>query len=99
MPGMNGTGPQGMGPRTGGGRGLCGGTPASGGFFGRCGGGYARHGRGVGMGLGYQNVSGWGGNREDFLKSEAVHLKNRLDFIQKELDNIPVTQETDDKES
>ena len=99
MPGMDRTGPQGMGPMTGGARGLCGGAPAGSGFFGRCGGGYARRGKGgMGRGMGFGPAIPPAGdvNRADFLKAEAVSLKNRLDFIQKELDNITVLEKTDD---
>ncbi|MEX1307865.1 MAG: DUF5320 domain-containing protein [Eubacteriales bacterium] len=100
MPGMDRTGPQGMGPMTGGARGLCGGTPAGNGYTG-CRGGGARRGRGVkmGRGMGYApiNTLTGEGNRADFLKAESDSLKNRLDFIQKELDNITSTEKTDNE--
>lgn len=52
MPGMNGTGPQGMGPATGGGRGYC--T------------GFAGRGRGMGMGMGRGRQGGGRGWRNWF---------------------------------
>ena len=60
MPGFNGTGPNGQGPLTGGGRGPCGQGQAYGRGFGRgFAHGYGRgHGRGFGSGYG-QGRQGW----------------------------------------
>lgn len=56
MPGMDGTGPNGNGPMTGRGMGLCGGN-ARGGFAGFAG----RGGRGCGNGFGRRRGAGFGG--------------------------------------
>lgn len=87
MPGQDRTGPQGMGSGTGRGMGLCGGAPAGGpAFIGRGARFFRGGGRGgCGFGAGFYPVSGE--NREEILRAQQAHLKNRLDFIQKELDN------------
>jgi len=95
MPRMDKTGPEGLGARTGGGRGICGGAPAGGNYG--CGGRQMKRGggrRGRGMGFGTAGFGAVEGDREAFLKAESTHLKNRLDFIQKELDNITTDSAT-----
>ncbi|MBL0700155.1 MAG: DUF5320 family protein [Desulfosarcina sp.] len=97
MPGLDGSGPQGGGPMTGGGRGVC--NTAAPGYGGRFVGGY--YGRGMGRGFrgGYGNGigmrRGFAGNMPVYgsglpvnetsevnsLKAEADHLKNILDNI------------------
>jgi len=108
MPGFNGTGPAGMGPRTGGGRGFC--APGAGGFSGTeggrgagrglrpCGGG---RGRGFGDGRGRQ----WTGtacyraaaaNRDNMLKllkQQAEALENELAALHKKIDELGGQQE------
>lgn len=104
MPRLDQTGPQGMGPSTGGARGECGDGQASRGYFGRsrrknaCCGKRGRH--GGGMEYCATDNPAFDMNREGFLKAEQAHLKNRLDFIQKELDNISTeAKKTDETES
>lgn len=83
MPGFDGTGPRGMGPMTGGGRGFCG---PRGGRAGRA----PRWGRGRGgYGYGYAYPGQWSppgfASREEemaCLKSEAEALKNTLDGLE-----------------
>ena len=68
MPGFDGTGPRGMGPMTGGGRGFCnpygpfyGTMPRYGSAWGGRGGGFGRgmgRGRGIGRGMGYPYAYG-----------------------------------------
>ncbi|MBN2107364.1 MAG: DUF5320 domain-containing protein [Deltaproteobacteria bacterium] len=60
MPGFNGTGPMGMGPRTGGGRGFC--APGSGAAYGYGAGLYRGAGRG-GIPWGGGRGRAWGGGR------------------------------------
>lgn len=60
MPGFNGTGPMGMGPRTGGGRGLC--PPGSGASYGY-GAGFARGAGRGGIPRGGGRGRAWGGGR------------------------------------
>ncbi len=93
MPGLNRRGPEGMGPMTGGGRGLC--NPANRSFFGRCFSAIGWGGRGRGMGLG---LRGWGRNRGSFdydtnqeeasLRSEAEMLKNELEAVEKRINDL-----------
>ncbi|QSZ26989.1 DUF5320 domain-containing protein [Aceticella autotrophica] len=89
MPRGNGTGPMGMGPRTGRGMGYCSGYNVP---------GYANR-AGFGMRRGYRNmyyatgIPGWGraayaANDEDALNAEAQYLKEQLDLINKRLDEI-----------
>ena len=102
MPGLNGRGPQGQGPMTGGGRGLCGGNARAGQgqgvawgapqAYGRgrgmgpCGGGWAR-GRGRGMGYG----QGYGpvdiGPANQDLRAEAEDLRRRLAQVEARLNS------------
>ena len=103
MPGFDGTGPQGQGPMTGGGRGLCNpraigyGSPFAGGFgYGRgfgMGRGY-RRGFGRGMGMGY-GPPGYGpgyplepADETAQLKAEADYMKKSLDAINKRLEEL-----------
>ncbi|MGB9678523.1 MAG: DUF5320 domain-containing protein [Thermoanaerobacteraceae bacterium] len=94
MPRGNGTGPMGMGPRTGRGMGYCSGynTP-----------GYMNGGYGYGRGRGYRHmyyatgVPGWGRgygfvpnatDERDFLKDEARFLEDQLKYIKDRLDDL-----------
>jgi len=95
MPGGDGTGPMGMGPMTGGGRGLCV-MPLSGVRprpFGR-----RFLGRGGGRGFRNQyNATGlpfWarGGDETEMLKGEASFLKEELNAIQERLDVLEKPQ-------
>ncbi len=109
MPGFNGTGPQGMGPRTGWGRGYCTGgepaarVPAYGFGWGRgpCGGGRARgrgRGRGMGRGLGYGPVAGpaaWQPASRD-LEAEAAALRQRLEQVEAEMARLQAEPEEKD---
>ena len=102
MPGFDRTGPSGMGPMTGGGRGYCNPSQAAYGpapAWGR------RLGRGRGFGGGYgRGFGGWYGpaynapygspynmNPEDevnMLKGEADAVKSELDAIQKRIEEL-----------
>lgn len=112
MPGFDGTGPQGLGPMTGGGRGYCA-VPISGkqpiypgrGFFGR-GGGRGRRNRYYATGLsGWQRASmgmpAFGGAHayapEMTPKEETDILKNEADFLKKQLEDIQNRIETLEK--
>lgn len=80
MPARNGTGPRGMGPMTGWGRGWC----AGGGGMGRGFGGYGR----FGMGRGFGGV--WGAPvspemEEQALRQEMDMLRSRMDELQARL--------------
>lgn len=104
MPGYDGTGPQGMGPMTGGARGRCnsaaGGYPAGYGF----GRGMA-YGRGAGLGRGlrrgfragggmpgYPPASVYGAESElTVLKSQATAMKNTLDEINRRIAELDKT--------
>ncbi len=104
MPGFDRTGPQGLGPMTGGRRGLCNpraigyGSQSAGGFgYGRgfgMGRGYGRgFGRGMGMGYGYGPGYGPGYPLEPAdetaqLKTEADYMKKSLDAINKRLEEL-----------
>ena len=88
MPGKDGTGPMGLGEKTGRGAGLCSGTNA------------ARYGTGSGSGLGYRHGFGRGLNRnidieqastktqKELLQDQKSILQNRIDRISKQLENI-----------
>ena len=83
MPGFDGTGPRGMGPMTGGGRGYCSPRGARGGWlsyggrgWGGYGYGYGYPGRGFGLGVVTRE------QEMDLLKSEAEALKRTLDGIE-----------------
>ena len=101
MPGFNGTGPNGAGPMTGGGRGLC--NPASpannpvmnrGYNYGRSF-GYGRgfRGAGSGRGVGYGRNAGWyppaaaSGVTEN-RTTEILNLKNEASSLQQSLEAI-----------
>ena len=104
MPGFNGTGPQGMGPRTGGGRGFC--TPGTGTAYGV--GGTMNRGAGRGGApWGGGRGRAWGGGRGQFgpgfsapgygayapyaggtPQQEAEFLKNQAVSLEQELDQI-----------
>ncbi len=95
MPGLNRRGPDGMGPMTGGGRGLC--NPANRSFFGRCFSFIGGRGRGLGMGrrggLGYTGPANNGSNQEEaFLRSEAEMLKNELEAVEKRISELNKTE-------
>lgn len=85
MPGRNGTGPGGMGPMTGWGRGWCAGGRGRGRGLGF--GGNAGYGR-FGMGRGFGGV--WGTPvspemEEQYLRQEMEMLKARMDELQARL--------------
>ena len=92
MPGRDGTGPIGYGAMTGRGMGVCAEAPGlrSGAGFGM--GVGCRRGSGRGFGRGY----GWNYNPsldaprtdKEFLEEQKEFLKNRLDSIDKKLDNL-----------
>ncbi len=92
MPGRDGTGPIGNGAMTGRGMGVCVGAPG------------LRYGSGFGVGFGCRRGMGRGFGRgyslnynpsldaprtdKDFLEEQKEFLKNRLDSIDKQLDNL-----------
>ena len=92
MPGFNGTGPAGMGPMTGGGRGYCA-VPVKdwkGPYSGR---GFGRGiGRGRGWGSGYGRRRGWFGFRpfapEITPQQEADMLREEAKFMQDEIQSM-----------
>ncbi|OPY04864.1 MAG: hypothetical protein A4E67_02197 [Syntrophaceae bacterium PtaB.Bin038] len=97
MPGFDGTGPRGMGPMTGGGRGFCAsafgvGRPLAGArmFFGR-GGGRGWRNRYYATGLTrWQRWAPWGipptaEDEKQALKSEADFLRSRLQVLEERL--------------
>lgn len=102
MPGFDGTGPRGMGPMTGWGRGFCavplndtGNRPYWGrGFYSRGGGrGFRRYWAGPGS-------PGWRGSKEDeieMLKDQADTLKQQLEDIEARLREIESPQESGQK--
>jgi len=74
MPKYDGTGPQGMGPKTG--RGL-----------GPCGGGMGwKNGCGMGMNRGYFSLTG--NERIAMLKEQAKYLKEDLETVEKEIASL-----------
>ncbi len=102
MPGYDGTGPQGMGPMTGGARGFCNPAAAAAGYPA----GYGGYGRGMAYGRGMRRGFGAGGawpayppaypysqeNELNMLKAQATAIKNTLDQINQriaELDKTP----------
>jgi len=89
MPGRDGTGPVGAGPMTGRGLGVCpGGVPGYG----------AGRGLGLGWGRGCGYGRGFGGyvasdrygsmTRKEILSEQKKSLENRLDFVNKQLDEL-----------
>lgn len=99
MPGFNRKGPEGMGPMTGGSRGIC--NSANRSFSGR--GASRPAGRGKGRGFGYNRnpgARGWTGNaynsstyfdsarEEESLRSQASDLKNELKALEKRLKEL-----------
>lgn len=98
MPGLNGTGPRGLGPLTGRGMGVCGTNGATNAY------GYGRglgYGRGFGCGRGFrgygynnnftqnsqipmnaENEKSLLQNQEEFLKSQLASIQKRLDEIE-----------------
>ena len=105
MPGFNRRGPEGMGPMTGGGRGLC--SSANRSFFGR--GAPFTAGRGRGRGFGYNNNPGMGGRagsayagypyfdrgrEEESLRSQASDLKSELEAVEKRLRELEDIEKT-----
>jgi len=102
MPGFDGTGPRGMGPMTGGGRGFCNprgiGTGSGRGY----GMGYGRgrgmgYGRGRGWGMPYGAPQAWAASyparmtREDeveYLKSDADALRQELEQVENRLKEL-----------
>ena len=88
MPGRDGTGPMGQGPKTGLGRGNCNDANISnGGWFG-FGRGRGR-GFGAGRGLGWRwNTSGQYQNEENYLKSSIDFLKNQLKALEDRLNGL-----------
>ena len=103
MPGFDGTGPNGMGPMTGGGRGFCAapvsgaGRPAGRRFFGY-GRGFGGGGRGFGgRGRGFRNMyyatglpgrAGWGGYYDPYYGSQELPAKDELSMLQEEADML-----------
>ncbi|MBN2558111.1 MAG: DUF5320 domain-containing protein [Clostridia bacterium] len=102
MPGRNGTGPLGQGPMTGRGMGYCTGVRAP--YYGMgfgYGRGFGRgfgmgYGRGAGMGPGrgfgfggyaYPGPAAYGTQKE-FLNAEMEILKERMDYISSQLENL-----------
>ncbi len=98
MPGLNGSGPMGAGPMTGGGRGYC--NPAGSGGYARPLYGQGRGFRGgYGSGPGFGQGRGYGGWRGAYPaatnasytvqpEDELNNLKNQANFIKNELDAI-----------
>ncbi len=104
MPGFDGRGPEGMGPVTGGGRGLC--NTAGRSFFNRGASFTGGAGRGRGFGScrrqpGMGRRAGFGGGpvssyysrdlEESSLKNEAAVLRDELNAIEKRLKEIEET--------
>ncbi len=102
MPGFDQSGPRGMGPMTGGGRGYCnpgaaawGGSPGGGQGYGR-GGFLGRCGRGAGMGRGWGRGRGWGqpalavppADNLETLKAEAASAAHYLETIKKRIEAL-----------
>ena len=99
MPGYDGTGPGGMGPMTGGGRGFCG-TADRGGHrgFGRRTGCAGRFGRGMGAGRGwgaspFPAGRTWARNMSEteeleMLRAESEQLSLSLDAVRKRIESL-----------
>jgi hypothetical protein len=85
MPGFDGTGPRGMGPMTGGGRGYCSHRGVGLGWAPRWGRGRGGYGPGYGYGYADQGFAPGFATREeemDYLKSEAEALKRSLEGLE-----------------
>ena len=103
MPGFNRRGPEGMGPMTGGGRGLC--NPANRSFFNRGGSFKSGTGRVRGLGFGRQRPGmrrragfGYAGSayydrdrEKDILRNEEAMLNDELEAIKQRLEKIKET--------
>ena len=103
MPGFNGRGPEGMGPMTGGGRGLC--NPANRSFFNHGRAFTARGGRGRGFcnyrwlpgtgrraGFGYTGAAYYDKDQEEsILRNEEAMLKDELESVKQRLEKIKET--------
>ena len=98
MPGFNKRGPEGMGPMTGGGRGLC--NPANRSFLNRGGAFSAGAGRGRGFGGGRGRRAGFGytgapyydkDQEKSLLKNEEAMLRDELAAIKQRLEEIKET--------
>ncbi len=76
MANLDGTGPNGQGPKTGKGRGKCEGSSSQGGL-----------GRGMGMRNGMGRCCGRGNFQAPSLDEEAKFLRERLDCIEKQKQN------------
>ena len=96
MPGFDRTGPVGIGPMTGGGRGLC--APRVGRCYPRSG-GWGQRGGGLGWGRGWRTPTSWAamstsvyqvGRDEEinFLKNEAEAAKEELKRIESRLEQL-----------
>ncbi len=104
MPGLNGTGPMGNGPMTGGGRGLC--NPVNQGFERQFSGASSGFGRGMGFGRGFRGGMGMrrGFGRDTFqnqpaysgitadelntLKYETASVKSMLETISRKITEL-----------
>ena len=91
MPGRDNTGPFGAGPLTGRGLGSCNSENRP--FYSNvrfglgCRRGFKRgNGRGYGMGLGYSQLSNK--TQKELLEEQRNLMKNRIDLIDKELENL-----------
>ncbi len=89
MPGRNGTGPQGMGPVTGKGLGMCDRPNAAMRIEYRCGMGFGQkrgYRRGFGSGISLQDSNGI--SRKERLIAYKASLESRMSFIDNELENL-----------
>ena len=98
MPGFNQTGPQGLGPMTGRGQGVCGnrnmtgagyGTGYGAGYGGRGFGGGRGMGRGMGRGFGPAAAPAPGTVNETTLQDRARMLEEELNTIKAQLNTMP----------
>jgi len=89
MPGFDGTGPEGTGPMTGGGRGFCHASAAGGRkHFPHSGRGYRHWFHATGL---PGRLSA--GDEKEALQQEAEHLKRRLENIRDRLQKLPSPEE------
>ncbi|GBC61046.1 hypothetical protein DENIS_2006 [Desulfonema ishimotonii] len=98
MPGFDKTGPRGMGPMTGGGRGYC--PSGSAGGRGPAAGGYGRgagFGRGAGRGFGGRQRAGWGRGWETSPAGEvpasAMSRDEEMEMLRVEAEHVKNTLE------